>query len=331
MKRLIGCALWGAVGLALLAASGTARAAMSLTAAGTNAGFSLSTFADQFPNNGAVGPVGITFTSTGGVMVSSYAVGRNVVFATDTDGQHYSAAAVSATNYGFANPTGFANSGGNIYQALQQSGSVVRVDNNGNFVQNIATGMSSATGLITNPTNGHLFVSTPGVGTIWNVDPVAMTKTIFKTGVNFDGMTITADGSILYGANLSTGSIQGYDTTTGALVFDSGFIAGGIDGSALGTGSIAGNIFVNTNSGTLVEVNLATHAQTLLATGGSRGDFVTVDPNGTLLLTQTDSVLRLTAPPGGGFGVPEPSTMALLASGGLSLLVCRFRRRRLPG
>ena len=58
---------------------------------------------------------------------------------------------------------------------------------------------------------------------------------------------------------------------------------------------MAGDLFVNTNGGTVVEANLATAAQTVIASGGSRGDWVTVDPsNGTLLLTQTDRIMRLT-------------------------------------
>ena len=70
--------------------------------------------------------------------------------------------------------------------------------------------------------------------------------------------------------------------------------AGGPDGIALGKGPVAGNLFVNTNGGTVVEVNLATAAKTLIASGGSRGDFVTVDPNnGTLLVTQSDRIMRL--------------------------------------
>ncbi len=78
------------------------------------------------------------------------------------------------------------------------------------------------------------------------------------------------------------------------MVFQSGTIATGPDGIALGTGPVAGNLFVNTNGGTVVEVNLKTAAQTIIASGGSRGDFVTVDPNnGTLLLTQTDRIMRL--------------------------------------
>jgi hypothetical protein len=52
-------------------------------------------------------------------------------------------------------------------------------------------------------------------------------------------------------------------------------------------------------------VDLATGAQTLLASGGSRGDLVAVDPSdATLLLTQTDRILRLHGPPPcGRFGV----------------------------
>ena len=89
-------------------------------------------------------------------------------------------------------------------------------------------------------------------------------------------------------------------------------------------------IFVNTNGGTVVEVNLATKVQTLIASGGSRGDFVTVDPsNNTLLLTQSDRILRLS---GGNFGpVPEASTFVstgLLLLGGLGLLLMARKRSR---
>ena len=58
-----------------------------------------------------------------------------------------------------------------------------------------------------------------------------------------------------------------------------------------------------------------------------------MDPNNnTLLLTQTDSVIRLSPPAGGGFGgntTPEPSTLAPFALGALGLagLLLRARRR----
>src|SRR5262249_38861359 len=49
-----------------------------------------------------------------------------------------------------------------------------------------------------------------------------------------------------------------------------------------------------TNDGTIIEVNLTTLAQTTIATNGTRGDFVTVDPtNNTLLVTQSDAIVRI--------------------------------------
>jgi hypothetical protein len=161
------------------------------------------------------------------------------------------------------------------------------------------------------------------------VDPIAKTASVLLSGVpGPDGVTITSNGLTLFTAatGASGGHILGYNTATKALVFDSGAISG-VDGVTLGAGSLAGNIFGNTNFGNFVELNLATAAQTLIGTNGSRGDFVQVDPtNDTLLLTRTDIILRLTAPPGGGFGVPEPGSLYLLGLGLAGLAVHGGRR-----
>src|SRR4029450_5183723 len=100
---------------------------------------------------------------------------------------------------------------------------------------------------------GHVFVSTIGAGVIWDVDPVAKTKSAFVS-VAADGLS--TDGTTLY-ADPAT-HILGFNIATHALVFDSGFIAGGADGTALGTGSLAGKIYANTNGGTVVEIDLIT-------------------------------------------------------------------------
>lgn len=305
-----------------------AQAVLSLTSDGTTAGFTLSTFATGFPSSSSVGPLGIAFPGSG-VLVTDYP-GNVRLFATDTDGQTAASfPPVAGAIYTATNAVGLAQVGSHFYMTQQGAGKVVEINSNGTFVQDIVN-IGFATGIIANPANGHLFVS--NVSQIFDVNPVTKTSTLFVTA-GADGLSISSDGSILYAAILGNG-ILGFNTTTKAQVFNSGFIPGGLDGTALGFGSLAGNIFGNTNGGTVVEVNLTTLAQTTLATGGSRGDFVSVDPNNnTLLLTQTDRIVRLIAPTGGGFGsdgstVPEPSTWLLLGSG-LAALFARRRRRQI--
>jgi uncharacterized repeat protein (TIGR01451 family) len=135
---------------------------------------------------------------------------------------------------------------------------------------------------------------------------VAKTATEF-VNVNADGLAFDASTNTLYAALYSNAGgpdsqIAGYNVQTMAQVFNSGTIPGRPGGVTVGTGSLAGNLFVNTNGGTIVEINLATKAQTTIASGGSRGDFVTVDStSGTLLVSQTDRILRLIPPSSGDF------------------------------
>jgi hypothetical protein len=279
--------------------------ALTLTPAGQALGLALSTFATGFPTtsgnggtgNGIAGPGGIAFPGSGGVLVGD-APGNVRLFPTDLDGQTALAAPVGQS-YGLDNALGVAMVGTHIYMAQLSSGRVVEINPDGTLNQVIVTGVPLAAGIVANPTNGHLFVSTISNNQIFEVDPIARTKTLFANA-SFDGLAISPDGSTLYGARVyndpaSQGHVWGYNTTTHALVFDSGFLGTvGIDGIALATGPLAGNIFVNTNDGTVVEVNVTTLAQTTVATNGTRGDFVTVDPtNNTLLLTQSDSLVRM--------------------------------------
>ena len=208
----------------------------------------------------------------------------------------------------------------------QKIDNVLQINSSGTYNQTIISGLRAPTGIVGDPVNGHLFVSDT-LGTIYDVDPIAKTDTVF-TSVAADGLSLSADGKTLYCA---AGDVLGYDTSSKALVFDSGAIPGNSDGIALGYGSLSGEIFVNTNSGTVYEVNTSTLAKTLIASGGSRGDFATPDPNGTLLLTQSTTLMRLTAPPGGRFtAAPEPSQIAALGFAGLGLggLLLRARQKK---
>jgi len=323
MKKL---SLAAAVGAVLsMAASVNASAAATLTPGALAAGFQLSTFISSTPAfSGGPGPMGIVNTTGGKILISNFNSGQVKSFS-DTDNQAWSNGTTGGSYGTYA--AGLASVGGNIYLAQQSSGLVRELNADGSFNQNIVT-HSGATSLAGDAANGHLFLSASGG--IYDVDPVAKTISQFNNSAA-DGLTLTPDGSTLYAA--VGGHVLGFDTGTKAQVFDSGSVPG-VDGTVLGSGSLAGYLFANTNGGSLVEINLSTLAQTVIFSGGTRGDFVSVDTsNGSLLVTQADSVLRLYAPAGGGFGgtdLPEPGSLALLTAG-FAGLACARRTRKTSG
>lgn len=272
---------------AVAGVAGQAGAGMMLTAQGNSAGFQLSTLASGFPNNGSAGPIGIGVSNSGTVIVGDIANTVTYRFATDTDNQTVAANAAIVNSGGF--PFAITRVGTQLYAFDSLNNRIVQLNDNGTLNRVVRTGITGL-GLTTNATNSHLlFASSSG---IVDIDPSNDALTTIENALTlFDG--ISTDGKVVYGSYNNSGII-GFDLTTHAQVFNVAVAFS--DGTAIGGGSLAGNIFVNTNLGQLIEINLTTQAQTLIATGGSRGDFVFVDPNGSLLLTQTDSILRLTPP-----------------------------------
>jgi hypothetical protein len=335
--------------LAVLVLGARARADLMLTQAGINEGFTLTTFATGFPDtqtqdNGLIGPLGIGFTPTGGVLVSNYN-GNVRLFRHDVDNQVRRRDSILVGSYGLTNAFGMAVAGGQLFMAQQGAGDLVRLHRgSGRYygTMTVPGSIPGAAGITTDPRNGHLFVSNAnGGGGIWDVNPTTGAIRLFKS-VKADGLT--TNGSVLYAAEENR--VVGYNILPGKdfgkKVWVSPFV-NTADGVTLGTGVLAGNIFVNTNDGRIVQVDLKSKLETVIAVGGSRGDFVTVDPNlvdgsrNTLLVTQSTSIDRLIPPPGGGFqggggpqaaGAPEPTGLALFGLGLLGLAGFRRWRRR---
>ena len=226
----------------------------------------------------------------------------------------YGMARVGSHIYAAYNTNLFSAGGGAGIAELSDDGSILRR----HIFIPAPTGFYVAIGLAENPQTGHLYLSAatdgssiPGI--IYDVDPATWQASILVnepgSGPSFDGVSVALDGRTVYVAAAGD-SVLGFDTSTAANVFNvtipPTYSFGPqltADGTAVGQGVIAGKLFANCNDGTVWEVDLATGAMNVVMTNGTRGDFAQVDINdGTLLITQSDRILRLIPPPGGSFG-----------------------------
>src|SRR6185503_10471352 len=107
--------------------------------------------------------------------------------------------------------------------------------------------------------------------TIRDVNQLTGTNTIIVGGVDVDGVSVAADGTVVYGAG--GGHVFGWNYS-GLLVYDSGAI-GSPDGTGViqGANLFAGDIVSNGNDGNVWLLDPTTHVNTLIATGGTRGDY----------------------------------------------------------
>jgi hypothetical protein len=314
-------------------------ASLTLTQAGISDGFTLSTFVSGY--SAQYGPLAQGIAPDGNVITGS-ALGLKVYVFSDVDNQTLTSAITSVPYTAQTGNPNFAmtTAGGQVYGVqVQGAGVFEQFASNGTFapIPNLqAAGLFGYLGMWGDPVNGHIIAGS-NKGLV-DIDPIAGTFRVINASLFPDGVTVSPDGSTVYVEN--GGTVQSYNLNTGALIhtFNTGHSPDGT--GVISGGSFNGDVIVNDNDGTVglldpTKANGDPSQFVIIASGGTRGDFVSADTsNGTLFLSQNDQVARLSCGPDCSIGstppptsTPEPATFGLIGAGLIAMAMVSYKRK----
>ncbi len=266
-------------------------------------GYAFTNFATGFKPIGCVSPLGITFDAAGNLFVMDAQTGFLYKFGPQGGiadaGTQVNTTAIPGEQRGLV-----FGKDGKLYLARGNANDIVELDPaTGAIKRTVASGLNATTGLVTDPLSGDLFVN---VGNATNVlriaNPASATPTVttYASPGPADGLTVAPDGTffsaLLFSSNFDIVRIAGTNTPQPAAttVVTSVPSADGIAVAA--NGNAPAFLFVNRNNGVITKVDLTTTPVVLsdIFTGGSRGDFAAVGPDGCFYGTQSDRVIKVT-------------------------------------
>ena len=335
MSRTLSLAsVLGAATLATaLFSGGPANATLALTGAGVTDGFTLSTFATMDSGNTGCcgGPFGVAFS--GSNVIVSNGINNSISVFKDVDGQT-SSNGIAPTSALFNIPgagtgvTAMASAGGQAYGLNPITGLFAQYNANGTIGHDLTSVVGHPFLGMWGAPNGHIIASTRDVGLI-DIDPLANgglgSSRVINGGLFPDGVSVSPDGKTAFVEN--GGTIQAVDIASGVLGTNYG-TSGAPDGSGvISGGKFNGFIIANTNFGNIDLIDPLLNSFVTIASGGTRGDYTSPDTiNGSLLLTYSDIIVRLSCPSCSFVATPEPASMALFGAGLLGLGIARRRR-----
>lgn len=267
----------------------------------TASGYAITDFATGFvPNGSGGGPIGLAFDSSNNLLVMD--VGDGYLYKFGAAGGVASAATRVNTSAIPGEPLGITfDKSGRLYVA-SRAGTVAEIDpTTGAILRTVVSGISCAAGLATDPLSGDLFLTSFCLSDVYRISNFANgpgTLTVYSSPGTNDGITFTPDGTLYVAANSQVARIAGTNTANpGAFTYLASIPT--LDGVAVAASSDPSKppfLFANRNDGIITKVDLITipPTQTNIVTGGSRGDFVAVGPDGCLYATQSTSVEKVT-------------------------------------
>jgi sugar lactone lactonase YvrE len=283
-------ALWGFVGIPGAGAAGI-----------PGVGFATSDFATNFPTiscGAPCGPIGLEFDAQGRLLAGGYSDGNLYRFpSSGGDASTHLVGSIGGRPAGLAFGKDL-----ELYAAIQDQNKVVQIDpTSGAVLRTLTTSITFPTALATDPLSGDLFVSQPGhtgdVVRIANPSSVTPTVSTYASPGSTDGITIAADGTLYTETNGCATRIAGTNQTQPPAITTIACVSS-MDGIALSNTSTPGQplLFTNNNDGSIAKIDTSTSPATVtkIVTGGTRGDFVTVGPDGCLYATQSSTIEKVT-------------------------------------
>ncbi len=246
--------------------------------------FSAQAFAWSVPGSGAsIGPLGIAFYPDGERVLVSGGAGRNALYRFSLTGGE--ASTVLATLDVPVYDMGFDENG--YLWATTGGGPLVQLDpGTGEILARYGDGVGL--GLAVDPNSSKIFVST-GRG-VESFDPQTGTFDVFSE-TRVHGLAFAPDGTLWGTTWPYNGEVVRFNRIGRAeTVLEFAQPAGGLTFGQAGT-ALEGLLFVSfAEGGDLAMVDLASLGSVMIASGGSRGDFLHVGPGGRLFVTQSNQV-----------------------------------------